>query len=286
MTLYKQRNFFELINSEMFFESPLLITSVHSGNIYPDIFLKNLSSDLDLCRSMEDMYVNDLLDKIDNKKYLLIKNYISRSVIDLNRKVTEIDKSLIEGELSFETEITSLTNAGIGLFPFRAIKGDIMFKRKFKANEINHMINSFYHPWHDNLKKIIKSIYYKFNKVLILDMHSMPDSKNLPDFVIGNRYGKSCDSYLTSHIADILVRMGYSVGHNDPYAGGFITQQYYDDRKNISTLQLEINRKLYMNENNFSKNGNFNQLRSAISILVEDISEILKEKKYKRIINE
>ena len=67
---------------------------------------------------MEDMYVNDLLDKVDSKKYLII-NYISRSVIDLNRKVTEIDKSLVEGELNLKTEVTSLTKAGIGLFPYR-----------------------------------------------------------------------------------------------------------------------------------------------------------------------
>ncbi len=285
MTLYKQRNFFELINSKIFPESPLIITSVHSGTIYPDVYLKNLSSNLHLCRSMEDMYVNDLLDKVDSKKYLIIKNYISRSVIDLNRKVTEIDKSLVEGELNLKTEVTSLTKAGIGLFPYRALKGDILFKRKFHADEINYMINNFYHPWHSNLKRIIDSIYYKFNKAVLLDVHSMPDGKNLPDFIIGDRYKKSCDDYLVSFVKNLLENMDYSVGYNNPYAGGFITSEYHDSNKNISTLQLEINRKLYMNEDNFSKIDSFSKLRSDISILVEDLSEILIEKGFIRIIN-
>ena len=59
----------------------------------------------------------------------------------------------------------------------------------------------------------------------------------------------------------------------------------HDSNKNISTLQLEINRKLYMNEDNFSKIDSFSKLRSDISILVEDLSEILIEKGFIRIIN-
>ena len=56
--------------------------------------------------------------------------------------------------------------------------------------------------------------------------------------------------------------MDYSVGYNNPYAGGFITSEYHDGNKNISTLKLEINRKLYMNEDNFSKIDSFSKLRS------------------------
>jgi N-formylglutamate deformylase len=45
-----------------------------------------------------------------------------------------------------------------------------------------------------------------------------------------------------------LIEMGYSVARNDPYAGGFVTQNYGRPNERIHALQIEINRGLYMDE--------------------------------------
>ena len=42
--------------------------------------------------------------------------------------------------------------------------------------------------------------------------------------------------------------MGYTVAHNKPYAGGFITEHYGRPARGLHALQIEINRGLYMNE--------------------------------------
>lgn len=52
----------------------------------------------------------------------------------------------------------------------------------------------------------------------------------------------------------------YRVEFNRPYAGAYIAFNYCQPRKNIFTIQLEINRSLYMNENVFQKTQIFKRL--------------------------
>jgi N-formylglutamate amidohydrolase len=39
---------------------------------------------------------------------------------------------------------------------------------------------------------------------------------------------------------------------NNPYAGGFITRNYGNPSQGVHTIQIEINRKIYMDENKLS----------------------------------
>ena len=286
MTSYMQRKFYNLLKPKIFLDNSLLVTSVHSGTFYPDFFIRNLLSDKNLCSSMEDMFVNDLLQGIEENGVNFLKSNISRSVIDLNRKDTEIDLALIDGVFPYETEYSQLVRSGIGLLPYRTTKGDVIFKRRFKIGEVLFLINNFYKPWHSNLKKISNDIWNQMGRVTILDMHSMPDAKGLPDIVLGNRFGKTCNLDIMNYFSYNIERLGYSVEINKPYAGGFITKEYCNEDKNIQTLQLEINRKLYMDEENFTKNHNFQKLKLDIKMLITDFSHFLKSFDYKKIINE
>ena len=47
-----------------------------------------------------------------------------------------------------------------------------------------------------------------------------------PDFIVGDRFGASAAPALTEHAIGLLISMGYTVAHNKPYAGGFITEHY------------------------------------------------------------
>ncbi len=45
-----------------------------------------------------------------------------------------------------------------------------------------------------------------------------------------------------------MSALGYSVGRNKPYAGGFITEHYGNPASGLHTIQLELNRAIYMDE--------------------------------------
>ena len=115
--------------------------------------------------------------------------------------------------------------------------------------------------------------------VFLLDCHSMPSYKErkIPDFVLGDRYGISCDDSITSFVKDFLINRGYTVGINNPYAGGFITDNYYDKERNVQTMQLEIKRDLYMSEDSYNKNSNFIRLADDLKTLIVNLDIFLKK---------
>ena len=94
----------------------------------------------------------------------------------------------------------------------------------------------------------------KFGVCYHFDLHSMPqravkNMKNIPDIVLGDNFRKSCSLELINYIKDQFEKHGLIVSINQPYAGGFITRNYGNPSKGIETIQIEVNRSLYMDEN-------------------------------------
>ena len=262
--------------------SPLIVTSPHSGRFYPRFFLDNLDTDLDICKSIEDMFVDELIEDLKSLNISIHKAFISRSVLDLNRKLKELDLKLVDGELPFEVENSKYVKSGIGLIPINCPGGKIEFKNKIKNNEVSYLINEYYKPWHLHLNRMIQSRLERFGRAFILDCHSMP-SKNffenedlsLPDFILGDCYGSSCNKNNINFLKDFLVNNNYSVDINYPYAGGYITKNYHNHKLNIETLQIEIRRDLYMNEINFEKNRGFSKIKDILTEMITHLNMLI-----------
>jgi N-formylglutamate amidohydrolase len=71
--------------------------------------------------------------------------------------------------------------------------------------------------------------------------------------------------------------MEYVVTRNNPYAGGFTTGNYGKPEKNHHTLQLEINRALYMNEFLIDYSEGFEPLKESLRRLIQAITKISPE---------
>ena len=65
--------------------------------------------------------------------------------------------------------------------------------------------------------------------------------------------------------------MGYTVAHNKPYAGGFITEHYGRPARGLHALQIEINRGLYMNERTLQKSAGFDALADDLARFSADL---------------
>jgi N-formylglutamate amidohydrolase len=68
--------------------------------------------------------------------------------------------------------------------------------------------------------------------------------------------------------------MGYSVARNDPYAGGFVTQNYGRPSSGIHALQIEINRGLYMDESTIARTPGIESLTTDLGKLIAGLTEI------------
>ena len=94
------------------------------------------------------------------------------------------------------------------------------------------------------------------------------------DVVIGDRYGTSCASLLPDVVEETLTGLGYSVGRNKPYAGGFITEHYGNPAVGLHAIQLEINRALYMDERRREKSAAFASIAEDLETVAERLAEI------------
>ena len=101
----------------------------------------------------------------------------------------------------------------------------------------------------------------------------MSDDPGRPraDFVLGDRDGTTCDTAFTQFVAEVLRGMSYDVAINDPYKGVELVRKHGRPVERRHSLQVEVNRRLYMDEESRSKSAGFERLQANLQRLLEHI---------------
>ncbi len=262
--------------------SPILLASPHSGREYDKHFLDKLNFKLKEIRVFEDSYIDELFDFAPEIGCKLLTLNIPRAIIDVNRDILEIDEEMFFNFKDFDSNKTERVQSGIGLFP--KLRGTVeIYKDKQDWLIYKKLIEIIYNDWHKRLEREIHDINLSFSEILYIDCHSMPSldlngdkiGKSLPEFVIGNLWGKSCNPEVTNFIIDYLSNEGFNVAENYPYAGAFALQKYGNPKKGINAIQIEIRRDLYLNEDKFILNNNYKEVKRTMKILIESLKDFL-----------
>jgi N-formylglutamate amidohydrolase len=98
------------------------------------------------------------------------------------------------------------------------------------------------------------------------------------DFVLGDRDGTTCDPAFTEFVRATLAAMGYDVRVNDPYKGVELVRAYSDPPRGRHSLQVEINKRLYMDEVARSRGPGFERLQRDLSALVEAVCDFVRHR--------
>lgn len=261
---------------------PLILDSPHSGHTYPDDF-DHTCPEKDLIAA-EDNFVDELFENApDYGAYLLTANF-PRSYIDVNRPVDDIDPQLYDGAWPYDQiSPTHRSNAGIGLIRRLLTPGQPMYDRKLTPKEILNRIKKYYRPYHTALETLINEAHYNFGTVWHINCHSMPADLAKPkrtislvgnqappvDFVLGNRDGTTCCPNFTRAVKVFLENAGYHVAVNDPFKGVELVERYSDPLRGRHSLQIEINKALYMDESTGQKNKNFKRVKKDLEKLIQ-----------------
>tara|TARA_B100001758_G_C18414900_1_gene618797 strand:+ start:1237 stop:2112 length:876 start_codon:yes stop_codon:yes gene_type:complete len=262
--------------------SPIILTSPHSGRIYPDEYISKTNFDEQKLRVFEDNYVDKIINFNLNYDCKLLISEIPRVIIDLNRNKKEIDKEMFFNFDNLSTINTNKVRSGIGVFP-RLLGLDQIYKKKMDWLIFEKIINDVYDLWHDTLKKEIIDTKSLFKRVVLLDCHSMPSydrdgnkfRNEFPEFVIGDLWGNSSDRDLVNFICEFLKEQGFNVSRNTPYAGAYILDNYGNPNQGVSAIQIEIRKDLYFDEKEFKLNDNFENIRVVMQKLIENLSSML-----------
>jgi len=261
---------------------PLLFNSPHSGCVYPRGFLTTSRLDLATLRRSEDCFVDELMLGVVARGYPLMRAHFPRCYIDVNREPYELDPRMFEGRLPSFANTRSMRVAG-GLGTVARVVGDAqeIYDRRISVNDALRRIESLYKPYHRALRRLFTKVHRDFGAATLIDCHSMPsttgggrDERPRADVVLGDRYGTSCVPAISETIETTLRSFGYAVSRNKPYAGGFITEHYGNPAAGLHTIQLEINRGLYMDERRFERSADFPRLASHLEALAERVAAI------------
>ncbi len=266
--------------------SPVVLDSPHSGSLYPE--------DLDclvpkmMLRRAEDMYVDELFANAPNFGATLIHALFPRSYIDPNRALDDLDPDLLGDDWSEPVQMGEKARLGHGLI-WRFCPPDLlMYRERMPSRQVHHRIDQYWRPYHECLSETLDDIHQQFGEVWHLNCHSMPASsgpgvlrrggRRRADFVLGDRDGTSCSQEFRMVIADLLQSLGYAVAINDPYKGVELVRAYSDPASARHSIQIEINRALYMNERTLEKHTGFASLKADLDRLVAVIAEFATEK--------
>jgi N-formylglutamate amidohydrolase len=258
--------------------APVVLCSPHSGRVYPKAFLEASRLDAHTLRKSEDCFVDELFAPVVRLGAPLIAARFPRAYLDVNREPYELDPELFTGRLpDFANTQSARVVGGLGTIARIVADTEEIYRERLPIGVAFERIERLYRPFHSALAELLETTRKRFGLAVLVDCHSMPSASmgqapgGRPHFVLGDRFGASCDARLTRFIRDVLQGAGYDVQVNRPYAGGFITEHYGNPGHGVQSLQLEINRALYLDEATLTKNKDFPKLVRTLSDMASKV---------------
>ncbi|MEO7160269.1 MAG: N-formylglutamate amidohydrolase [Polaromonas sp.] len=261
--------------------SALVLDSPHSGVAYPPDFL--YSCDMSTLRRAEDTHVEKLYDFAPALGVHWIEAHFPRSYLDANRNFTEVDVSLLDSRwpdpVETDPRILSKVRLGKGLMWRTTDDGIPIYARRLSVSEVQSRIAQCWKPYHAAVAQAIDLAHARHGYSIHVNCHSMPaiassHATEYPgeahaDFVLGDRDGSTASAALSSLVCEHLSALGYHVAYNHPYKGVELVRRYGNPAVHRHSIQLEINRKLYMNEETLALTPGFDKLKAHLRSLVE-----------------
>ncbi len=260
---------------------PLVLDSPHSGTHYPDDFRH--ACNLPVLRRAEDTHVEKLYSFAPALGAHWIEAHFPRSYLDANRGLSEIDTALFgqevwPGPLPQAADEISKVRLGKGLVWRVTDDGHPIYDRSLSVAEVQARIAQCWQPYHAAVAQAINAAHAAHGFSIHLNCHSMPavaasHATEFPgqahaDFVIGNRDHSTSSAELAELVCAHLRGLGYVVALNHPYKGVELVRRYGQPAQQRHSLQVEVNRKLYMDEATLALHAGFDTLRGHLESLV------------------
>ncbi len=259
----------------MVFDSP------HSGTNYPDDF--HPVADRAALRMAEDTHVHTLFAGAVDAGAVLLHALFPRAYVDANRARDDLDPAQTDGEMPWPLRPSVKSREGIGLCWTRVPPdGASMYARRLTAAEVVRRVAEYHEPYHSALRDLLDATHARWGQVWHVNCHSMPNLASAmspepmgtprADFVLGDRDGTSCAPAFTETISAFLSERGFSIGINDPYKGMELVRENGVPSARRHSIQIEINRRLYMNEATREPNEGFAALQDTLTELAAHLA--------------
>ena len=194
-----------------------------------------------------------------------------------------ISRLILDPERFLDDKEEVMVKFGMGVIYTNTSDGKILRKKPSKA-ERESLIRKYYKPHHEFLAKAVRKDLEKYGRALIIDCHSFPSSPlpyeldqnpDRPDICIGTDEFHTPLSLQQAAKAE-SIKQGFKCNVNRPYSGSLVPSEFYRNNKNVYSIMIEINRRLYMNEETGKKRSNFKTCQEKLGHIIDVLRSIMK----------
>jgi N-formylglutamate amidohydrolase len=253
---------------------PVLLSVPHSGRDYPDWLLGLASAGRTALTQLEDPLVDRLVWRAVQRGCGAVIARAPRAAVDCNRSEDEVDPSVIDG--ARRGQVTARARGGLGIVPARTQQHGYLWRRAISRSQLDERIAQAHRPYHAAIAEQLSLLTERFGCAVLLDCHSMPPPPTgVPPVVFGDCRGRTAEPWLSREAMAIAQRCGFEAGLNDPFAGGHVIERHSAPAHGVHALQIELDRRCYLDETLRSPGRGFDQAASLIEAVAVGLGEAL-----------
>lgn len=266
--------------------APLVVDSPHSGMQWPVDFTP-VAPRASILTSW-DAFVDELWTGASAAGGTLVRATFPRAYIDANRREDDIDPALLADPWPHPLTPTDYSRRGMGLIRRLALPGVPMYAEPLSTEAVMARLVRYYRPYRAAVADALTQAVQVHGYVIHINAHSMKSRGNdmnvdagsmRPDVVVSDRQGTTASPALTEWAAAWFRRAGLRTQVNDPYQGGDLVAMSGAPSHGRHSLQVELNRALYMHEAQFTHSSGFAAVQSTLAdfsrALVADTAGVL-----------
>ncbi len=258
---------------------PVLLSVPHSGRDYPGWLIDMASGGRPALAALEDPLVDRLVWRALQRGVGAVIARAPRAAIDCNRGEDEVDPAVIDG--ARRGRVTARARGGLGIIPARTQQSGFLWRRAITRAQLHERLDQAHRPYHRAIEEQLGLLTDRFGCALLLDCHSMPPPpEGIAPIVFGDCRGRSADAWVSAEAVAIANRNGFHAGLNDPFAGGHVVERHSAPARGIHALQLEIDRRCYLDEALKEPGDGFDRVAGLIDALAAGLGEALIGQRY------
>ena len=264
---------------------PLVFDIPRSGSDYPREFQS--PAPFDAVRRSVSMYVEELYANAPDHGATWLYALFPNTYIDANRHELDVDPAWFEGEWSEPLEPSDKSLRGMGLIPRVCGKGDVVLQDlPIAAADLRHRLDNYYWPYHNELTGILEAFREHRGAAFHVSCHSMSSiggkavadaGRKRSDFDIGTRNGTTTAPAFADAVIECLKGFGYDVTRDEHFIGAESVRKHGNPDGGIHSLQIEINRSIYMDEDSYRRGDRFTEIQGHLSQLAGQLADFVRE---------
>jgi N-formylglutamate amidohydrolase len=252
----------------------VLLSVPHSGRDYPEWLIESASAGRSALSTLEDPLVDRLIWRALGRGCGAVIARTPRAAIDCNRAEDDIDPSVIDG--ARRGRVTPRARGGLGIVPSRTQQHGYLWRRPITPEQLDDRLEQAHRPYHRALQDLLGLLVDRFGCALLIDCHSMPPPPGgAPPVIFGDCRGRSADAWVSRDAVEVARSCGFEAGLNDPFAGGHVIERHGFPSRNVHALQLEIDRRCYLDETLRDAGPGFDRVAAFVETLAVELGEAL-----------